>query len=202
MARSRIALSWDRFAVVAAQLLLLGAALRLWLLVDASPAFLGYPDSGAYIAAATGLSASEFQPAGYSVFLQMGHLISGRLAATVLVQHLLGLATAVLYLDGLRRVARVRWMALIPTVFVLFDGLQLFFEHTVMSEVVFVALVAVAMYAAVRLLVGRWLPWTVLMVAACGLAVAVRAVALPLIVVLAVWLALVRPEVVPGLVEL
>ena len=180
-----------RVAVIA--LFALGAGLRLWLLVDADPGFIGFPDSGAYIAAADGaLFANRFQPAGYPLFLAAAHLISERLAFTVGIQHALGLLTAALYLGAVRRVASVRWVALLPAAYLLFDGVQLFFEHAVMTEIVLVTLLAVALYAAVRAQDGPPWRWTLLMAAALGAAVTVRPVALPLVLLVPAWLLLAR----------
>jgi hypothetical protein len=173
----------------------LGAALRVWLLIAADPAFIGYPDSAAYmVAAETQLFSSRFQPAGYSLFLRVAHVISDHLTFTVALQHVLGLVTAGIYLAMVRRVASVRWVALVPAVFLLFDGVQLFIEHAVMSEILLLTLIGVALYAAIRAQDGPPWPWVALMGIALSGAVVVRAVALPLIVIVPLWLWLARRD--------
>src|SRR5207237_10091515 len=95
---SRAVFRWRYLSTVVGMLVVVGAGLRLWLLVDASPAFLGYPDSGGYIAtAATRLSGNVFQPVGYPLFLRLVHLASARLAVPGLVHHVLAMGSRLLY---------------------------------------------------------------------------------------------------------
>jgi hypothetical protein len=181
----------DLFIVIAGAMFLGGAALRLWLLVGAGPGFVGYPDSRDYIlAAATSIFESELHPAGYPLFLRAAHAVTAHLSFTIALQHALGIAMAGLYMASVARMARRRWVALIPAIVVLFDGLQLFFEHAVMPELLLMALIAGAMYSGVRSLSGRPVLWASLMGLSVGIAVTVRVVALPLVVVVALWLAL------------
>jgi hypothetical protein len=186
--------------VLTASLFLVGAALRLWFVIAAPPAFIGYPDSRSYmLATATRLFSGVFQPAGYPLFLRGMRAIDRHLSFAIAVQHLLGLVTAGLYFAAVRRVAQRRWVALIPATFVLFDGMELFFEHSVMSETLLVALLGAAIYSGIRALDGRWPAWTVAMGCCIGLAVTVRAVALPLVPMVVVWLLFVRPVNSPRL---
>ena len=89
-----------RTELALAGILLAGALLRIWLIHDWRPAFLGYPDSSTYIAAAGAghdwLFYNPFRPAGYPMFLIALHAIYSNLTFVVVVQHLMGLATAVL----------------------------------------------------------------------------------------------------------
>jgi hypothetical protein len=102
------------------------------------------------------------------------------LALVAVVQHLLGLATAVLMYVILRRCRLPRWGAALATTPVLFDGRQIWLEHAVLSEAVFtccaVSAVAVVLWRPalpVRTAAGFGLLF--------GVAILVRPVALALL---------------------
>src|SRR5947209_13233727 len=111
-----------------------GAALRIWLIHTWRPAFLGYPDAAAYIAAARlkpqGLVFwNPYRPAGYPIFLSWLHAIHGGLTFVIVVQHAIGLLVAVLLYTAVARFARRRWVALLPAIVVAFSGSELYLEH-------------------------------------------------------------------------
>jgi 4-amino-4-deoxy-L-arabinose transferase-like glycosyltransferase len=159
--------------VLVAAVFAAGFALRLWFFVSWRPAFLGFYDAGSYVATADG-GGSPVRPIGYPIFLRAVHAVSTDLTVTIALQHLLGLATAWLLYAAVHRATGSRLAALVPAVVVLFDGLLVVLEHTLLSETLFVALVAAGGYAAVRSLDGR-LAWA----GAAGAALAAAGVTRP-----------------------
>jgi hypothetical protein len=115
---------------------LLTAGLTLRVLAEAAyrPA-LFFSDSVRYLYLSGGND-----PLGYRVLLRPVLLV-GNLDAVAAVQHLLGLGMAVaLYVVLLRREAP-RWLAALVTAPVLLDGYQLQMEQSIMSDVLFEALI-------------------------------------------------------------
>lgn len=145
--RRVLAASWDRQALVA--ILLAGAGLRLWLMAADRPAFLGFPDSRAYLAAVNGpLFWNPYKPAGYPILLRVLRALEPHLSVTIAFQHLLGLATALLLYLAAARFMRHRWLALLPAAVVAFSGTQLYLEHAVLSDGPFAFLIAAALWCA------------------------------------------------------
>ena len=168
----------------------LGFAVRLWFVLGAGAAFLGYPDSGGYIGAAghDPLGGTELQPAGYPLFLYVIHAVTARLWVTTALQHLIGLGIAAIYFVVVKRVATVKAAALFAAVIVLFDGMELFFEQSVMSEVLVESAIAVSLFAAVKARGAAGTGWSLLAGAAVASAAVTRVAAVPLVVVLVGWL--------------
>jgi hypothetical protein len=170
-------------------ILVAGAALRLVFVFAWQPAFMGWPDAASYIDVSQGpLFSNALRPAGYPLFLHMLHLVAPSLALVIALQHLLGLATAVLlYLTVGRSGAPPAW-GLLPAAVVALGADGVFLEHAAVSESLFMFLVAAALYCGVRSLDGERLVWP----AACGLllafAASVRVVAVPLFAVFALWM--------------
>ena len=122
--------------------LLAGAAIRVI-------AMLGYrgplwtPDSTRYIADAVHLQPGTVRPSGYSVMLWvLGPLHS--LATVVAVQHLMGLAIAVVGYALLRRSGLPGWGATLAMLPVLLSAYAVQLEHFVMSDTLFALLVMIA----------------------------------------------------------
>ncbi|MDQ3933546.1 MAG: hypothetical protein M3340_02825 [Actinomycetota bacterium] len=187
-----------RRALIAVAAIAVG--LRVLALFAYWPAFLGYPDTAFYVAAANeGAFADPFRPGGYPELLSALHW-SG-ITGTVLVQHLLGLATGALMFLVVRRIGGSRWVALFPAAAVGLCGSQVMIEHALLSESVFAFLVAAAVYACVRALDDGF-GWIVAAGLLIGAAAPIRLVALSLIPVLALWMALAMPRrrVLSGLV--
>src|ERR687886_542781 len=90
----------QRAPQVLVAILLFGFVLRLALTLGWQPALFGWPDAASYIDVAHGqLFGNELRPAGYPLFLRGLHAVAPSLLLVVVVQHVLGLATAVvLYL--------------------------------------------------------------------------------------------------------
>ena len=113
-------------------------ALRAVVLLAYQPALI-FPDSERYLQYAQLFVNGQWAPdwlrtSGYSLLL-IPAVLTHDLAVVAAVQHLLGLATAVLiYAAGVHFGAR-RWLATLATVPVLFDPLQLDLEQYVLTDV-------------------------------------------------------------------
>lgn len=196
----------ERWPLVALLVLLaLGGALRLWLLGAWRPAILGFPDEQAYLAVASsggGPAADPIHAIGYPLFLELLHGLGANPSVTILVQHLLGMAAAVLLFATVRRVGVSAWAALVAPLVVLLAGTQIFLEHTVLSEPLFTFLAIAALYCTMRADTGPW-PWAALAGLLIAMATTVRPAGLPLVPLVVLWLLVRRPGVrarwVPGL---
>ncbi|MEO9120192.1 MAG: glycosyltransferase family 87 protein, partial [Solirubrobacteraceae bacterium] len=145
--RRMLSASLDRYAL--GVILLAGAGLRLWLMAADRPAFLGFPDSRAYLAAVNGpLFWNPYKPAGYPILLRILRALDPHLSATIVAQHLLGLLTALLLYLTTVRFVRHRWLALLPAAVVAFSGTQLYLEHAVLSDGPFALALAAALWCA------------------------------------------------------
>jgi len=133
--------------------LIAGSGLRLWLMHEWRPAFLGYPDAAGYIAAARLKGAgllfwNPYRPAGYPLLLSWLHGVRQGLAFAIDVQHLMGLFVAVLLYSAVARFVTHRWVAVLPAVVVVLSGSELYLEHSPLSEVPYTLLVALALWCA------------------------------------------------------
>jgi Dolichyl-phosphate-mannose-protein mannosyltransferase len=147
------------FAVVA----VCGAALRAVVQLAYQPALI-FPDSERYLQYAHNFIAGQWTPdwlrtSGYSILL-MPAVLAHNLAAVAAVQHLLGLATAVLIYAVLVHFGARRWLATLATVPVLFDPLQLDIEQYVLTDVIATFLLVAALVVLVwkRDAIGRAAP--------------------------------------------
>jgi hypothetical protein len=149
-------------------------------------------DSGTYLQAALHLRPYVARPSGYSVFLFLLRPFHS-MTLVAAVQHLLGLATAVMiYALVWRAAARIStpWKrSLLGTAAaapVLLDGYQIELEHLLMADELFVFLAVAA------LTVLFWKPptWRTMAVTGALLAAAAltRSVGLPLLVIVLAWL--------------
>ncbi len=139
-----------------------GAALRVWLVRQDRPGFLGYPDTAAYLIDATDPNGVFFDPLriiGYGFFLRVASGVSDELFLVVVLQHGSGLATAGLLYGAARRAGvRSRWAALPAAAVVLLGGAQILFEHAILSEALWTFLIAACVYAVVRVVTARGAP--------------------------------------------
>jgi hypothetical protein len=168
-----------------------GILLRALAMGAYTPAVLDNPDSGRYLFWAEpghGVLGGTFAPAGYPAFLWLAHLVSDRLELAVALQHLLGVVTAILLYLCAGRVGAPRWVALAPAAVVLLSGDQVYLEHALLSEALFTAATAGALYAAARSLDGGW-AWPVAAGGLLAAATLVRSAGLALVPVLALWAA-------------
>ena len=135
--------SWvSREHVPFAVVLIVGAVLR-WITWRAYRPALLFPDSHSYLQYARHLRVGFWQPSGYPIFLwplvRLEHP-----TVIPLVQHLLGLAIAVLIYLVLRRRGVPSWGAALAAAPILLDPLQLIVEQYVLSDVLFEFLVCAA----------------------------------------------------------
>jgi hypothetical protein len=151
-----------------------GLVVRVLVQVTFPPAFI-FSDGPAYLRLVDHLFPMTNRPAGYGFVLRAMSWVSRDVAAVAVLQHLLGLVTAVVIYALLRRrgvSARVATLATLP---VLFDSMQLTLEHSMLSDVVFSLLLVLA------IAVLGWRPPPTIGTAAAsgllvGLAVCVRVV--------------------------
>jgi hypothetical protein len=131
-----------------------GAALRVVVLLAYQQALI-FPDSERYLQYAHNFVIGQWIPdwlrtSGYS-FLLIPAVLAHNLTVVVAVQHLLGLATAVLIYATLIHFGARRWLAALATIPVLFDPLQLDLEQYILTDVAATSL----MFAALVVLVWK-----------------------------------------------
>ena len=131
-------------------LLLLGAVLRGLTEAAYWPALI-FPDSVRYLEYAHNFAHGHWtvddqRQSGYSILI-LPAVASHAIWLIPLVQHLAGLASAVLIYAVLTRYKARRWLAALATIPVLFDPLQLILEQYVLTDVwtVFLVLAALAL---------------------------------------------------------
>src|SRR2546423_7571387 len=141
--RSRTSLSISAPLVVLAALVAAGVALRVLLVADYSPAVFANADSARYIHFALeppGLLNDPFGPTGYSEFLRAAHWISPHIGFTIVLQHILGVCSALLLYGAARRLGAGRWPALIAPAVLLLSAEQVYGEPTILTEGAFIHL--------------------------------------------------------------
>lgn len=170
----------DTAALVGITVLVAGAiAVRAWLMLSYSPAFVGFGDSHEYVtAAAIGVFHDLQKPAGYPIFLQLAHFFNASLTFTILLQHALGVATGLLLYKSVQRTGAPGWLGLLPAAVVFFGGTGLLLEHSLLADSLFAFLQALGIYAAVRAICEPRLRWPLLAGVAIGLAFWVKTVGL------------------------
>jgi len=177
---------------------LVAVVLRVLLMVAYVPAILSYPDESSYVEAAAGsLFGNPFRPAGYSLFLRIVHVVSANLQFTIAVQHVIGLLTAVGVYALARRIGAGRWTALLPAALVAVSGDQLYLEHVLLSDGLYLTIIVLATYCALRVLdasperPGRMLAglgWALAAGVAIAALTSVRTLGVALAPVLVLWL--------------
>ncbi|WP_181871406.1 hypothetical protein [Sphaerisporangium album] len=163
--------------------LALGAALRAVAMLGYRPA-IWFPDSYTYVVTAMRPRPDLVRPAGYSMFLRLLEPFHS-FGVVVLVQHLIGLATAVLVYHAVVRAGGRRWAGTLAAAPVLLDAYQIELEHLLVSDALFGLLVAGAVVAALREPTWRTVCAAGLLLAAATLT---RTVGLPLIALVTAWL--------------
>jgi hypothetical protein len=166
-------------------LLGLGAALRVVVQLSFPPGFV-FSDGPGYLSLVDDLVPLTDRVVGYGLFLHVLAHVSREVWLITVVQHLLGLATAALAYALLRRWGADAWVAALATVPVLFDGMQLVLEHSVLSDVLF-DLVVLAGLGILAWHHRPQLPTTVLGGLLLGAAVCVRVVGQPLVLAAVVF---------------
>ena len=193
--RSRL----DSVPAMLGALLIAGIALRIWISFAVTPAAANLSDTAVYVDMAdNSLFTDPIRQAGYSVFLRAAHLLSAEIEVTIVLQHLLGIATAMVLYATVRRAGGPAWAGLIAAAAVLLSIDQIFLEHSLMSETVFTLLLVVALYAATRALVegaearrigplSERSAWLLAAGVALGFVPWLRLVGLPLVAVVPLW---------------
>jgi hypothetical protein len=184
-------------------LLVFGVALRLALWLAYSPAVINLADAGSYVGLAGGeLFGEATRTVGYPIFLRAAHAITDQIEFTIAVQHLIGIATALVLYAAVRRLGGPIWAAAAGAAAILLSLDQIFLEHAVMNETLFTFLFVVALYAAIRGLddprpiAGPFdtrHAWIASAATAIALAGWVRAVAVPVIALFVLWFAFALP---------
>ncbi len=150
------------------------------------PAILFKLDSYDYLWDAAHLRPNPVNPSGYTVFLWLLRPAHS-LALIAGLQHLLGLATAVLAYAVLRRFGVRAWIATLASATVLFDPAQFLIEQLIMADLLAMFLM-VAGFAVLLLRDPPSLPRTAVAGALMGASAVVRPTTLPLIAFMAVYL--------------
>jgi hypothetical protein len=157
---------------------------------------MGWPDAASYIEVSQGeLFGNPLRPAGYPLFLRALHTLVPSLLFVIVLQHVLGLASAALLYLTVARTGAPRLLGLVPAAVVALGGDIMFVEHAPISEALFLFLVVCGLYAAVRSLDDDRLRWPAICGLSLALAASVRVLAVPLLVVVGLWalLAIRRP---------
>jgi 4-amino-4-deoxy-L-arabinose transferase-like glycosyltransferase len=180
--------------------LAVGVAVRISVWVAAAPVELNIIDSERYVDMAAGeLFSDPARPIGYSVFLRAAHAITDQLWWTLLLQNLLGIASAIVLYATVRRLGAPVWAGAVAAAAILLSLDQAVLEHTLLSEPPFTFLLCCSIYCALRALeppvpVRGWLQSRDLWLIGAGLSLGgatwVRGVGLALIPFVALWLAL------------
>jgi Dolichyl-phosphate-mannose-protein mannosyltransferase len=170
-------------------LLAAGILLRAYLTLEWRPALTGFPDTNAYLYDA--FITPFWDPlrvVGYGYFLRWTHAVVPNLSLTILLQHALGVAAALLGYATVRRLGAPAVVALAPAAAVLLVGQEIFLEHAVLSEALFLPLIAGALYCAARTLDGRAWAWALGAGALIGLVACVRLAGAFVLPALLLWL--------------
>jgi hypothetical protein len=189
--RRRAALLALAICVVAGIALRALAALAWW----PASTTLGDPAAYSYFATADPF-ANPLHPPGYSLFLALGGLLTRQVAVFTIGQHLLGIVSALLIFAAVRRLCGSPWPALAGAAAILLGADQVYLERAIMSEALFVPLLAATVYAAARALEQpeRWWPWPIAMALLAVLTGMTRSAGLFVIPVLGLALVLARPR--------
>jgi 4-amino-4-deoxy-L-arabinose transferase-like glycosyltransferase len=173
-----------------------GIALRIVVEVAAWPTMFEWVDAVRYARVdPTQLFGDFWMPAGYPVFLDILHAINGSVGFTILVQHCLGVVTAVLFYLISRRLGVGRYLSLVPCAVVMLSGDEIYLEHIMMGDSFYLFTLTLALYLFVRALGSPSNVWALVVAGlVTGLACLTRTTALALPVVLIVWLAFARVD--------
>jgi hypothetical protein len=145
--------------------------------------------------AGSNVFSNPVHPAGYSLILAGLGALTHQVALPVLLQHLGGVASALLLWGATRRVTGSEWAGLLPAGVVLLDPDLIFLEHSIMAESSAIFFTSVGLYAAVRAFdasAGSW-RWSLLCGGALAFAATIRTAGLALIPIVVLALLLASP---------
>ena len=178
---------WVGVALVA--LVVGGLALRLGLVVQWRPAFVNYSDSGIYFQGAnTSIWVDPIRTVGYSLFLKLLNGVVPGLLAVIVIQHLLGMATAVILFVTMRIGGAPAWVALLSAAVLLLGGFEVMIEHAALSEGIYIPLLMLTLFACVKSWNDGSLAWAGVAGLTAGLGIAVKGAATAMVPVLAACL--------------
>lgn len=178
-------------------LVLAGVVLRILASEAGWPVLPVLGDSWPYAAYADGDPLANPQhPPGYSLFLALIGFVTRDVGVFVVLQHLLGIASALLLFSAVLRLCGSPWPGVVAAAVILLNADQLYLEVQIMSETLFTALLAGLLYAVARALEEpqRWWPWPAIAAVLMLLATMTRTSALFLIPVIGLVLLLARPR--------
>jgi hypothetical protein len=169
-------------------LLILGLAARVYFVLVWRPAITGYSDSGIYFQDAyAGVWSDPLRTVGYGMFLAALHWVTPHLLLVTIVQHTLGLGSAALWFFTLRRIGAPPLLGLVPAAILALGGDELFIEHAALSETVYIFLLTLMLYSAVRAR-NSSLRWAAVAGLCAGLGVWDRGAGIALLPVIPLWL--------------
>ena len=132
---------------------MLGVALRLVTELSWWPTATTLADSGIYAKFAESNPFADPQhPAGYALILASIGAVTREVAVPIVLQHLTGIASALLLYGATRRITGSVWAGLLPAAIVLLNPDGILLEHAVMAESWAILATSAGMYAAVRAL--------------------------------------------------
>jgi hypothetical protein len=132
-------------------LLVAGVGLRIATEASWWPTATTLADSSAYARFAESNPFADPQhPAGYALILAAIGSVTREVAVPVLLQHLAGIASALLLYAATRRVSGSAWAGLLPAAIVLLNPDEILLEHAIMAEGWAILATAGGLYAAVR----------------------------------------------------
>jgi hypothetical protein len=135
-----------------------------------------------------GLFSDPSSPAGYPVFLDIARSLDKSIAFTIGLQHLIGLATAGFLLLTVRKVGSPVLFGLIPATIVLFSGDFIFLETTLLTETLWMVLLAAGLWAGMSARKScRESAWLIAAGTLLAMATLVRSLSLPLVGLIAIW---------------
>jgi dolichyl-phosphate-mannose-protein mannosyltransferase len=175
-------------------LLVAGTALRLITIASWWPVVTTIDDHYELFAGSNVFS-NPVHPAGYSLILAGIGALTHEVAVPVLLQHLGGIASALLLWGATRRVTGSDWAGLLPAAIVLIDPDLIFLEHSIMAESAAIFFTSVGLYAAVRAFddsAESW-RWSLLSGGALAFAATIRTAGLALIPIVVLALLLASP---------
>ncbi|MEA2145784.1 MAG: hypothetical protein QOG59_1371 [Solirubrobacteraceae bacterium] len=153
-------------------------------------------EDGYQSAAKTNPFMDPLHPAGYALILAGIGAVTHQVVVAVFLQHLSGIASALLLWAATRRVTGSSWAGLLPAGIILLDADEVFLEHSIMSESWVVLATSIGLYATARALdqPERSQRWSLCAGAALAIAVTIRSANLALVAVVVVVLLIGQPR--------
>lgn len=180
-------------------LIVLGIALRIVTELSWWPTATNLADSGIYAKFAESNPFADPQhPAGYALILATIGAVTREVAAPIVIQHVTGIASALLLYGATRRITGSVWAGLLPAAIVLLNPDEVLLEHAIMAESWAILAASAGLYAAVRALdeprpLWRW-PLCAGLLLALAVTIRTAGLAMLAVVVLALLLAPPRAE--------